>query len=56
MSGPDMEVIWIEEKRRFSIVVPGCRHFEFDIFVSDVLLLIIHSNWKAAVSDECLRR
>jgi hypothetical protein len=51
-----MEVIWIQEKRRFSIEAPACRHFEFDVFVGDVLLLIIHSNWKAGVSDECLRR
>ena len=37
-----MEVIWIESKRRFFAWVPACRHFEFDVFMSDVLLLEIH--------------
>jgi hypothetical protein len=38
-----MEVIWIEEEDGFSVDAPACRHFEFNVFVSDVLLLVVHS-------------
>ena len=42
MARPDMEVVRIQQKRRFAIVFT-CRHFQFDIFVPDIFLLIIHS-------------
>ena len=42
MSWPDVEVVWIEQESWFSIDSPACRHPEFDVFMCDVLLLIIH--------------
>lgn len=49
MARPDMEVVRIEQKRRFAIPVLACRHLQFDIFVPDIFLLIIHSK-KTSVS------
>ena len=43
VAGPDMEVIWIEEEDGFSVDAPACRHFEFNVFMADVLLLVVHS-------------
>lgn len=43
MARPDMEVVWIQQKRRFPIVVFPCWYFQFNIFVPDIFLLIVHS-------------
>lgn len=43
MPWPDMEVIWVEEETRLSIIISPCRNFELHIIVSDIFLLVIHS-------------
>ena len=44
VAGPNMQVVRIELKDGIAIVIPTWWHFQFDVFVPDVFLLIIHSN------------
>jgi len=38
-----MKVVRIKGENRFPITSSACRHFQFDIFVPDVFLLIVHA-------------
>lgn len=43
LTGPDVQMVRIQEEDRLTISISACRHFQFDIFIFDVFLEIIHS-------------
>lgn len=42
MSRPDVQVVWIDQKRGGAIDHGTGGHSELDVLVSDVLLLVVH--------------